>query len=45
MSDFSIIGKPIPALDAHLKVQGASSYVGDMVLPRLIRFVLKRFLV
>lgn len=36
MSDFSIIGKPIPALDAHLKVQGASHYVGDMVLPRML---------
>ena len=36
VSDFSVIGKPTPALDAPLKVRGASPYVGDMALPRML---------
>ena len=36
MPEFSVIGKPIPAIDAPLKVRGAVPYVGDMVLPRML---------
>ncbi|MDP7386629.1 MAG: molybdopterin-dependent oxidoreductase, partial [Nitrospinota bacterium] len=36
MPEFSVIGKPIPAIDAPLKVQGAVPYVGDMILPRML---------
>ena len=42
VSDFSVIGKPTPALDAPLKVRGASPYVGDLALPRMLHATILR---
>ncbi|MFQ5915120.1 MAG: xanthine dehydrogenase family protein molybdopterin-binding subunit [Nitrospinota bacterium] len=36
MPEFSVIGKPIPPVDAPLKVAGRTDYVGDMSLPRML---------
>jgi CO/xanthine dehydrogenase Mo-binding subunit len=36
MSEYSVIGKSVPRIDAHQKVTGEAIYSGDVVLPRML---------
>ena len=36
MSEYSVIGKPTPMIDAPYKVTGTLEYVADMTLPRML---------
>ena len=36
MSEFAVVGKPLPRVDAREKVTGAASYAGDIRLPGML---------
>ena len=36
VSDYTVTGKPVPRLDAHVKVTGKAKFAGDILLPGML---------